>query len=255
MMCTLVISCRQESQWPIIIGSNRDEMADRPWLPPDRHWPDRPDVIAGLDQQAWGSWLGMNDYGVVAAVNNRNGSLGAQIDKRSRGELVLESLDHSAAADAVDALIQLNPAAYRPFNLLIADAHDAFWIRHIDPMETNSIEAVRVPQGVSMLTAFDLNDKRCGRTQTYLPLFKDAQRPQPDKDDWGEWETLFLSRNSSSITDASGSMRIITETGFNTISSSLIALPATSSGANPIWRFARRFPQADPYETIPLDNR
>ena len=67
---------------------------------------------------------------MVAAVLNRVGSLGPAAGKRSRGELVLEALDHADAAAAAKALADLDPEAYRPFNLLIADARDAFWLRH-----------------------------------------------------------------------------------------------------------------------------
>ncbi|HEY7688883.1 MAG TPA: NRDE family protein, partial [Dongiaceae bacterium] len=59
-MCTLVILFRPGHDWPVIVGANRDEMADRPWAPPARHWPDRPQVVAGLDKLAGGSWLGVN---------------------------------------------------------------------------------------------------------------------------------------------------------------------------------------------------
>ena len=97
-MCTLVILRRPEDAWPVVIGANRDEMIDRPAKPPGRHWPDRPEVVAGLDIEAGGSWLGVNDWGVAAAVLNRHGSLGPASGLRSRGELVLEALDH---ADAV----------------------------------------------------------------------------------------------------------------------------------------------------------
>jgi len=82
-MCTLVILRRPEHDWPVIIGANRDEMIDRPWQPPGRHWPDRPEVVAGLDTLAGGSWLGINDWGVAAAVLNRHGSLGPAPDRRS----------------------------------------------------------------------------------------------------------------------------------------------------------------------------
>src|SRR6476659_3255713 len=57
-MCTLVILRRPGHRWPVLIGANRDEMIDRPWEPPGRHWPDRPEVVAGLDRLAGGSWLG-----------------------------------------------------------------------------------------------------------------------------------------------------------------------------------------------------
>src|SRR2546430_17342211 len=73
-MCTLVILRRPEHRWPVIIGANRDEMIDRPAKPPGRHWADRVEVVAGLDLLAGGSWLGLNDWGVAAAILHRHGS-------------------------------------------------------------------------------------------------------------------------------------------------------------------------------------
>src|SRR5689334_23299078 len=115
-MCTVVIQRRPNHPWPVLIAANRDEMGDRPWRAPARHWPDRPDVVAGLDELAGGSWLGLNDAGVVAGILNREGTLGPAAGKRSRGELVLEALDHADAAEAARALSHLDPRAYRPFN-------------------------------------------------------------------------------------------------------------------------------------------
>ena len=57
-MCTLVIARRPQDDWPVLIAANRDEMVDRPWQPPARHWPERPDIVAGHDELAGGSWLG-----------------------------------------------------------------------------------------------------------------------------------------------------------------------------------------------------
>ena len=70
-MCTAVILYRPGHPWPLVFAANRDEMASRPWLAPGRHWPDRPEVVAGLDREAGGSWLGINDDGVLAGVLNR----------------------------------------------------------------------------------------------------------------------------------------------------------------------------------------
>src|SRR5580698_9094338 len=131
-MCTLVILRRPDHLWPVVIGANRDEMIERPWRPPGRHWPDRPEVVAGLDLLGGGSWLGVNDWGVAAAVLNRHGSLGPMPGQRSRGELVLEALDHADAVAAAEALTYLDPTAYRTFNLIVADNRDAFWLRHAD---------------------------------------------------------------------------------------------------------------------------
>jgi uncharacterized protein with NRDE domain len=85
-MCTVVILRRPGHDWPLLLAANRDEMRGRPWSPPGRHWPDRPATRAGLDHEAGGSWLGVNDSGVVVAILNRRGSLGTAEGKRSRGD-------------------------------------------------------------------------------------------------------------------------------------------------------------------------
>ena len=83
-MCTLVCLRRPDHPWPVLIAANRDEHRGWRSAPPARHWPDRPQVVAGLDVAGGGSWLGINDDGLVAAVMNRTGTLGAQPGKRSR---------------------------------------------------------------------------------------------------------------------------------------------------------------------------
>ena len=112
-MCTAVILRRPGHDWPLVFAANRDEMAGRPWRPPGRHWPDRAEVTAGRDQLAGGTWLGLNDWGVIAGVLNRPGSLGPDPDLRSRGELPLDALDHADASAAAQALGDLDGRAWR----------------------------------------------------------------------------------------------------------------------------------------------
>ncbi len=177
-MCTLVILRRPEHDWPVIIGANRDEMIDRPAKPPGRHWADRAEVVAGLDLLAGGSWLGINDWGVAAAVLNRHGSLGPAAGLRSRGELVLEALDHADAAAAAAALAQLNTAAYRSFNLILADNRDGFWLRHAD---TGRVEIRPLKDGLSIIAAGEIDDLRTRRLELARPAFRAWPAPDPDK--------------------------------------------------------------------------
>ena len=163
-MCSLVIDYRPDAAWPVILAANRDEMLDRPWDPPGRHWPDRPNVVAGRDRLAGGSWLGLNDEGVVAGILNRVDSLGPKPGFRSRGELVLEALDHADAAAAAGALGGLDARAYRSFNLVIADNRDAFWLRNRGAEAgAERIERIKLPPGLSMFTAHDRNDLESAR--------------------------------------------------------------------------------------------
>ena len=107
-MCTYIFRYDPDSEWPFLIAGNRDELRSRPWLPPARHWPDRADVVAGKDTLAGGTWLGLSDTGVVAAILNKKKALGPAPDKRSRGEIVLDALDHPDAVDAAKALLDAN---------------------------------------------------------------------------------------------------------------------------------------------------
>src|SRR5439155_12508938 len=206
-MCTLVILRRPDHRWPVLIGANRDEMIDRPWEPPGRHWPDRPEVAAGLDALAGGSWLGVNDWGVAAAVLNRHGSLGPAPGARSRGELVLEALDHADAVAAAEALSHLDPAAYRSFNLIVADNRDAFWLRHDGG---GRIEAHPVAEGLSLIAAGDLDDRATPRLRLARPRFAATPPPDPERDDWRGWETLLSDPGAPADAPAETALRFHT---------------------------------------------
>lgn len=289
-MCTLVMLRRPEAAWPLIIAANRDELDSRPWRAPARHWPDRPEVVAGQDIEANGSWFGVNDHGLVAAVLNRPGTLGAEAGKRSRGELVLEALDHADAKTAAEALSDLDPESYRPFNLVVADRFDAFWLRHagrqprfrvrtskgtwreLDPLhmpgyrhfELSSgawqqeelqassqepvISCAPIPEGLSMITAHDLNDPASPLINHYRHRFEAAATPDPAKGDWQSWIEL-LADDHAPTGDPRHAM--VTNAGaFKTVCSQLLALPAL--GDAKMW-FAAGQPGEASFEPVAFD--
>jgi len=252
-MCTLIVLYRPTHAWPVLIAANRDEMLDRPWLPPGRHWADRPNVVAGLDELGGGSWFGLNDDGVVAGIMNRMGTLGPAADKRSRGELVLEALDHADAETAADALSHIDPAAYRAFNLVIADSSRVYWLRHTEAREPGRVEVTALAPGVSMLTAFDVNDESSARIRRYLPQARAAASPDPERDDWSAWEQLLASRDADADAEREGAMNVVTEVGFGTVSSALLALPARERfNVKPRLRFAAGRPDQVEFRDVAL---
>jgi hypothetical protein len=247
-MCTLVILRRPDHPWPVIIGANRDEMIDRPALPPARHWPDRAEVVAGLDLLAGGSWLGINDWGVAAAVLNRHGSLGPAAGRRSRGELVLEALDHADAVAAAAALSDLDPDAYRSFNLIVADNRDAFWLRHAG---SGAIEAHPIGEGLSLIAAGDLNESATLRLAVARPRFVAAPPPDPEIGDWASWEALLGDDRPPDGMPAEAALRFRTGRGFATVSSALIALPAAPTPERQaIFRHAGWLPEPLPWRNF-----
>ncbi len=253
-MCTVVILRRSGHPWPLVLGANRDEQLDRPWRPPARHWQDRPEVVAGLDELGGGSWMGINDWGVVACILNRRGTLGPQDDKRSRGEIVLDALDHEDAVAAADALAHLDGRAYRGFNLVIADNRDAFWLK-LDETEGPDVTVNEIPEGLSMLTAEELNDPTSDRIGAYLPRFSTAPVPDPSARDWSAWQALMGAGAGDGAPFSAMCFR--SETGFGTSSSALLALPSVDKTlTNPddgvTWLFASGPPDATPFEPVAL---
>jgi len=248
-MCTLVILRRPEHAWPVVIGANRDEMVERPAMPPGRHWPDRAEVVAGLDLLAGGSWLGLNDWGVAAAILNRQGSLGPAAGVRSRGELVLEALDHADAVAAAAALAHLDPAAYRSFNLIVADNRDAFWLRHSG---TGRIATLPIAEGLSLIAAGDIDELTTPRLALARPRFRAA--PDPERDEWTAWQDLLGDDSIPPGAPPEAALRFRTARGFATVSSALIALPATPSlDRRAVFRFAGWLPEPSPWRTVALE--
>jgi uncharacterized protein with NRDE domain len=250
LMCSIIILSRPDHDWPILIAANRDEMHERPWAPPGRHWPDRPEVVAGRDLLAGGSWLGINDFGVVAGILNRHNTLGPQAGKRSRGELVLDALDFADAEAAVAMLSELDATAYRPFNMIVADNTHVSWLRNVD----NRIEVSPLPAGISMITARDLNDPTSLRIRHYLPRWQQATPPDPEGGQWSSWKELLQSREHAAGGDVFDAMYIISNTGFGTTSSSLMALPSVNhSEREPKWRFLGGRPETVSWIDVDLN--
>ncbi|MCW9033993.1 MAG: NRDE family protein [Rhodospirillales bacterium] len=256
-MCTVIILRRPGHAWPLLIAANRDEMQGRPSQAPARHWPDRSDVTAGLDELAGGTWMAINEYGVVSAILNRRNSLGPEDGFRSRGEIPLEAVDHADASVSVEALCQIEPTSYRPFNLVIADSQNAYWIKNTG----DSIEKAEIPVGLSMITAYDLNDEESPRVKTFLHRFRDAQRPDVDKGEWSAWQSLLGNRlhdaNEQAMGDSEsgplGAMNVVTNIGFGTVSSSLIAVPSLDrEGVKPVWLFCQGRPDENEFVSLSL---
>lgn len=90
-MCTVVLSFEPGERVPLLLLGVRDEVTDRPWLPPARHWPGSP-LLGGLDEQAGGTWLAVHpDVPRVSCLLNGRGTQADPARRRSRGELPLRA--------------------------------------------------------------------------------------------------------------------------------------------------------------------
>jgi uncharacterized protein with NRDE domain len=157
-MCTLAIYVRQFSDLPLVVAANRDEFLDRPASPPTLLAADA-SIVGGRDLRAGGTWLAVARRGLVAGLLNRRTTTGWADGKRSRGALPLLMLTAPTARAAERLLERVEPDAYNPFNLLVADATDAWVVQNKDGrLRTTVLDA-----GVHVLTNLDVDDPRCSR--------------------------------------------------------------------------------------------
>lgn len=239
-VCTVVLLIRPGHAWPLVLAANRDERLDRLWDPPAEHWPDQPGVIAGRDRSGGGTWMGVNRYGVVAAVLNRQGSLGPAAGKRSRGALPLHALKHRSATEAATAIAAMDSGFWRSFNLVLADRDGGVFVRGLGHGHP---DVVPLAPGVHMVTAHDPDDPDSPRVARHLARFRAAVAPTPDN--WQSWQDILSDRSGP----PGEQINVVSRAGFGTVCSSLLMLPHQG---RPVWLFAAGPPHEAPFQPVSL---
>ena len=128
-MCLLVFAWQVETSHPLVVAANRDERLDRPALPFGVLQRGHPRMLGGRDELAGGTWLAVNEHGVVAGLTNRPAPEGRDPTKRSRGGLPLVVGAHtSAASAAADLAALVRPADYNPAWMLLGDRQSLHYV-------------------------------------------------------------------------------------------------------------------------------
>jgi hypothetical protein len=124
-MCTVTVVPYDAG---VRVVCNRDERRSRPQaLPPRVH------RVAGrlaafpIDPVGGGTWIGVNDAGLIVALLNRNGGAPGAVPhpKRSRGLIARRLLRHGAADEAWQSVRGIDVLAYAPFSVLLVSCR---WI-------------------------------------------------------------------------------------------------------------------------------
>lgn len=122
-MCIAYLAWQAHPDWPLFIAANRDEFHMRP-ARPAAPWSDHPHVIAGIDEEAGGTWLGVSRQGRFGVLTNyRDLRLPPPPNPVSRGELVKNYLTGQHTAHDYIQEAALNSTRYAGFNLIVGDLH------------------------------------------------------------------------------------------------------------------------------------
>ncbi|UAA40503.1 NRDE family protein [Paraneptunicella aestuarii] len=134
-MCILFIAVNQHKDYPLIVAANRDEFYARPTAPSE-FWSDNPNILAGRDIQAGGTWMGINRQGAFAGLTNIRAPHTFRAEAKSRGELVSQFL--TAPPDNQTYLQQIRNSAsyYNGYNLIFGRWNNLMvYNNHLDQVD------------------------------------------------------------------------------------------------------------------------
>ena len=124
-MCLLVLAWNAHPRYRLVVAANRDEYHERPTAPLGR-WPSAPEILAGRDLRAGGTWLGIDRGRRFGIVTNFRDLMGAPPQAPSRGGLIPRYLNGKAGPGDYLAALAPEAEAYGGFNLLLADG-ESLW--------------------------------------------------------------------------------------------------------------------------------
>jgi len=123
-VCLIVFALDCHPEYRLILGANRDEYRDRPTVPAG-FWPNAAHILAGRDQQAGGTWLGVATDGKLAAITNYRDPRQQVIDPPSRGTLVANYLQNKLiTTEEFTQILKRDGHLYDGFNLLYGTCDD-----------------------------------------------------------------------------------------------------------------------------------
>ena len=130
-MCLILFAINPNARYRLVVAANRDELFARPTKQAD-FWESNADVLAGIDQNMGGTWLGVNRKGDFAAVTNFREQLPEPPPPRSRGDLPSHFL--TECPDPVAYVEQIRDVGhhYRGFNLIVANAQHCYYVGNRD---------------------------------------------------------------------------------------------------------------------------
>jgi len=135
-MCLIVVSFREQEDFPLIVTANRDEFLNRPAEP--LQWWDS--ILSGKDLSSGGTWLGENAKGKFAAVTNYREPGKSNPKAKSRGLLTKDFLANTFSAPEYAILLEKSAGEYNGYNLLFGDSNELWYFSNRSGMAPRALE-------------------------------------------------------------------------------------------------------------------
>lgn len=126
-MCLILFSYKTHPRYKLIVAANRDEFYERPTTSAD-YWEDEPNILAGRDMEAYGTWMGINKKtGAISMLTNYRDLSNLKTNAPTRGALVSDFLCGYASSEAFYSKRADSLPSYNGFNLVFGTADELFY--------------------------------------------------------------------------------------------------------------------------------
>jgi uncharacterized protein with NRDE domain len=129
-MCLIVFANKYHDKYKLIFAANRDEFYNRP-TEAAHFWKDHPELLAGKDLQAGGTWIGVTKSGKFAAITNYRDMQNTKENAPSRGKITLNFLLSDISPENYFSQIKSELKNYNGFNLILGNIDNLFYISNI----------------------------------------------------------------------------------------------------------------------------
>ena len=188
-MCLIVFAYKSHPKYKFIFAANRDEFYDRPTEQAD-YWKDHPELLAGKDLQAGGTWMGITKRGRFAAVTNYRDLTNINENAPSRGMLTLDYLNNDIPTEEYYEKLKPSLQDYNGFNLIFGSVDELFYF------STNTKSLEKLKPGIYGLSNATLNTEwyKVKKSKGVLSVLLKHDKVHP-------WELLNLLNDTQKAKD------------------------------------------------------
>ena len=148
-MCLIAFAYKIHPSYPLVLVANRDEFHNRPTR--EMHWwKEFPQLLAGKDLKAGGTWLGMTSQGRIAAITNVREQI-ETTGRMSRGTLPLQFLTETTTINQFNTRLVAQRASYPGYNLLYGTLEQLYFYSN------RGASPLCLPPGIHGLSNASLN--------------------------------------------------------------------------------------------------
>lgn len=126
-MCLIFIALKSHSKYKLVVAANRDEFYNRKTQAAS-FWSDHPQILAGRDLEAMGTWLGITKGGRICMVTNFRDLKNIREKAPSRGKLVTDFLTGKSSGEEYLKKVESKAHLYNGFSLIAGTVDSLYYL-------------------------------------------------------------------------------------------------------------------------------